>query len=119
MIVYSNVRVANIRKMSLSPKNSDWCSAARMSALGQKQTFALQNVMSALPSKADMCGAMAHVRYGPKADILASNPRGWVQQNHLAPVYAQSSRPPLKDLDLIWPHQRSADLQPPYTDLDF
>ena len=28
-----------------------------MSALGQKQTFALQNGMSALPPKADMCGA--------------------------------------------------------------
>ena len=28
-----------------------------MSAMGQKQTFALQNVMSALPPIADMCGA--------------------------------------------------------------
>ena len=26
-----------------------------MSALGQKQTYAVQNVMSALPPKADMC----------------------------------------------------------------
>src|SRR5262245_18965880 len=42
---------------------------AGMSALGQKQTFASQNVMSALPPKADMCGAPAHVRFGPKADI--------------------------------------------------
>jgi hypothetical protein len=25
--------------------------------------------MSALPPKADICGAQAHVRYGPKADI--------------------------------------------------
>ena len=29
----------------------------RMSALGQKQTFAVQNVMSALGQKADMCSA--------------------------------------------------------------
>ena len=29
----------------------------RMFALGQKQTFAMQTVMSALPPKADMCGA--------------------------------------------------------------
>jgi hypothetical protein len=54
-----------------------------MSALGQKQTFALQqvmsalpptatakadipqNTMSALPLKADTCGAMSNVRYGP------------------------------------------------------
>src|SRR5262245_51403364 len=40
-----------------------------MSALGQKQTFAPQKVMSALPLKADMCGARADVCYGPKADI--------------------------------------------------
>ena len=41
-----------------------------MSALGQKQTFAMQNVMSALTPKADMCGALADVRLVPKADIL-------------------------------------------------
>ena len=29
-----------------------------MSALGQKQTCAAQKVMSALPPKADMCGAL-------------------------------------------------------------
>jgi hypothetical protein len=40
-----------------------------MSALGHKRTFALQYAMSALPSKADMCGALAHVRFGPIADI--------------------------------------------------
>ena len=33
-------------------------------ALGQKQTFAVQNVMSALPPIADMCGATRHVRFG-------------------------------------------------------
>jgi hypothetical protein len=31
-----------------------------MSALGQKRTFALQNGMSALPPKADMCSAPVH-----------------------------------------------------------
>ena len=36
-----------------------------MSALGQKQTFAVQNAMSALTPKADMCSALAHVRYIP------------------------------------------------------
>jgi hypothetical protein len=41
-----------------------------MSALGQKQTFAAQNAMSALPPKADMCGAKRHVRFVPIADIL-------------------------------------------------
>ena len=40
-----------------------------MSALGHKQTFAMQNGMSALPPKADMCSALAHVRFVPKADM--------------------------------------------------
>jgi hypothetical protein len=40
-----------------------------MSALGQKQTHAVQNGMSALPPKADMCGATRDVRFGPIADI--------------------------------------------------
>ena len=40
-----------------------------MSALGQKQTYAVQKGMSALPLKADMCGALAHVRFVPRADI--------------------------------------------------
>ena len=40
-----------------------------MSALGQKQTFAPQKVMSALPPIADMCSATRDVRFGPIADI--------------------------------------------------
>jgi hypothetical protein len=40
-----------------------------MSALGHKRTFAPQKAMSALPPKADMCGATRDVRFGPKADI--------------------------------------------------
>ena len=42
-----------------------------MSALGQKRTFALQNGMSALPPKADMCSAPVYVRFGPIADIAS------------------------------------------------
>ena len=40
-----------------------------MSALGQKQTFCDAGTMSALPPKADMCGATRHVRFVPIADI--------------------------------------------------
>jgi hypothetical protein len=40
-----------------------------MSAVGQKQTFAAQNGMSALPPIADMCGVKRDVRFVPKADI--------------------------------------------------
>ena len=43
-----------------------------MSALGQKQTFAVHQPMSALPPIADMCGALDDVRYVPKADIHKS-----------------------------------------------
>ena len=43
-----------------------------MSALGQKQTCAVQNGMSALPPKADMCGANSDVRFRPIADIGVS-----------------------------------------------
>ena len=46
-----------------------------MSALGQKQTCALQQIMSALPPKADMCGASVYVCYGPKADISSAAKR--------------------------------------------
>ena len=35
----------------------------------KKQTLALQKGMSALPPKADMCGALIHVRFGPIADM--------------------------------------------------
>ena len=40
-----------------------------MSALGQKQTFTVQQGMSALPPIADMCGAFTDVRLVPIADI--------------------------------------------------
>ena len=40
-----------------------------MSALGQKRTCAVQNNMSALPPKADMCSALGDVRFVPIADI--------------------------------------------------
>ena len=41
-----------------------------MSALGHKRTFAVQNGMSALPPKADMCSAQADVRFVPIFDHL-------------------------------------------------
>jgi hypothetical protein len=37
-----------------------------------RQALALQNVMSALPLKADMCSALAYVCFGPIADIGAA-----------------------------------------------
>ena len=38
-----------------------------MPALGQKHTCAAQKVMSALPPKADMCGALTHICFVPIA----------------------------------------------------
>src|SRR5262249_13363104 len=46
-----------------------WSVVAPMSALGQKQTYAVQKGMSALPPQADMCGASSNVRLGPEADM--------------------------------------------------
>ena len=40
--------------------------------MSHKQTYAVQNVMSALPPKADMCGATGHVRFVPKADMCSA-----------------------------------------------
>jgi len=47
-----------------------------MSALGQKQAFALHQLMSALPPKADMCAAIADVCFGPIAEITFATPFG-------------------------------------------
>jgi hypothetical protein len=57
-----------------------------MSALGQKQTFAVQNGMSALPPIADMCSALADVCLVPIADIdlfdhLVGRPRLQLSQS--------------------------------------
>jgi len=52
--------------------------------LGQKQTLALEKVMSALPPKADMCGATRDVRFGPEADITL--PHGVVNWQQPAPM---------------------------------
>ena len=46
-----------------------------MSALGHKQTFAVQNGMSALPLKADIGSAQVHVRFVPIADIALKKER--------------------------------------------
>jgi hypothetical protein len=45
--------------------------ASGLSALGQKQTFPHRRAMSALPPKADICSAPAHVRFGPEADMAS------------------------------------------------
>ena len=41
-----------------------------MSALGQKQTFAVHQPMSALPPIADIPGDDQHVRFVPKAELM-------------------------------------------------
>jgi len=77
-----------------------------MSALGQKQTYAVQKamsalppiatakadlsqtVMSALPPKADMCGALADVCFGPIADIKFIAPSAPVGRHIRRAVHA-------------------------------
>src|SRR5262249_15394673 len=75
-------KLINSRRLIAAPEAQDRASyraqehsgraerkACKMSALGQKQTFALHQPMSALPARADMCGATRDVRFGPQADI--------------------------------------------------
>ena len=50
----SNVRVASIHTLSTFAQKRLSGHAIEMSALGHKQTFAVQKVMSALPPKADI-----------------------------------------------------------------
>ena len=57
--------------------NRDRPGVISMSALGHKRTWAVQNVMSALPPIADMGGARSHVCFVPKADMV------WLLFDHL------------------------------------
>jgi len=59
-----------------------------MSALGQKQTCAVQNVMSTLPPNCDIDCVFRHVRFGPIADI-----RGAILMSALPPNAVIRERP--------------------------
>ena len=57
--------VGQIAQLTGTKGRADWLrmqDRAPNVPLGQKQTFAVQNVMSALPPIADMCSATRHVR---------------------------------------------------------
>jgi len=71
-----------------------------MSALGQKQTYAAQYVMSALPPIADMCGAARNVRLGPKAYIQDGYDRS--SRNALAAMLNMRVRGRFTDSDLVY-----------------
>jgi hypothetical protein len=61
--------------------------------LGQKQTYAVHQPVSALPPKADMCGAARDVRFGPlmqcsekdrySIKLAASREQADISWNHL------------------------------------
>jgi hypothetical protein len=53
---------SRILKCNKASQNKGSRPSSLMSALGQKQTYAPQQAMSALPPKADMCGATSNVR---------------------------------------------------------
>jgi len=60
--------------MSASVRSSI-CAAkrhVRFTPNSDRESGLLQTTMSALPPKADMCGAIVHVRYGPIADICGA-----------------------------------------------
>ena len=62
-----------------------------MSALGHKRTFAPQKAMSALPPKADMCGATRYVRFVPIADMSASQRHIRLTRKRMAAVMRVSA----------------------------
>jgi hypothetical protein len=54
---------------------ADICAAksdVRFAPNSDRKSVFPHKVMSALPRKANMCGALAHVCFGPKADIATS-----------------------------------------------
>ena len=71
-----------------------------MSAVGQKQTFAPQKAMSALPPKADICGAKTNVCFGPRADIVPIRPR--LSARHLLRRQRQKLRRGFQDPSPPW-----------------
>src|SRR5262245_46699433 len=83
-----------------------------------------QNAMSALPPKADMCSAKAHVCFGPKADMPSQlNSKGdLAEETFCTPVEARFARvlanqlfnnPPAEPLASRFLHFRTARLGPP------
>ena len=74
-----------------------------MSALGQKQTFASQEAMSALLPIADICGAQAHVRYVPIADMCpVSNEPVCVRRILPSAAVRPKDRPKIKNDTTEW-----------------
>src|SRR5215475_7787828 len=60
------------QKKNPDAKNGNACPGAMSASRLTEQTCAAQNGMSALPPKADMCGATRYVRYGPIADMTTN-----------------------------------------------
>jgi hypothetical protein len=52
------------------PRMSNLCGNARKTRLTRPMAYS--------PPKADMCGALADVRFGPKADITAHQLKDWI-----------------------------------------
>ena len=67
--IYVTQRPVLTKIIAEEPRVQRDCVMPTMSALGQKQTCAVQEGMSALPPKADMCSATGDVRFVPIADI--------------------------------------------------
>jgi|GEM_PF-2808958 hypothetical protein len=63
--------------------------------MDQKQTFAPQKAMSALPPKADMCGAIRDVRFGPKADMGHPILMGGVNHFYFFILLRPPKKPPI------------------------
>ena len=66
-----------------------------MSALGQEQTCAAQKVMSTLPPKADICGAITNVRFANGGHLSGTDRRIDLDQEIARPIRVSEAAPKL------------------------
>src|SRR4029450_12419324 len=64
-----SMRQTSETRQSALPPKADMCGAASDVRFGSKADIRTANSHVALPPRADICGAKRNVRYGPEADI--------------------------------------------------
>src|SRR5262249_4209226 len=89
------------QRKSPDAKNGTTSPGAMSASCLTEQKCAAQNGMSALPPKADMCGANRNVRFGPKADSCAAAILSFDQR-------VDEPRQPSRAVILIFDRDRSA-----------
>ena len=71
----------------------------RLAPHSDRESGLLHKVMSAIPSKADMCGATRDVRFGPKADSCSAT----ILLDHCQSVPQRIGSASFFALTYLWP----------------